>query len=90
MDDLKFYRRSEKRCDSLVQPVRAFYEFGIEKFAGGLLMKKGNLVKTSDIFYLIFGCPTANFGSLPREQPHSPDVNHCVFTYSTRNSPGAS
>ena len=31
------------------------------------------------IFYLLFGCLKTNFGSLSRGQPHSPDVNHCVF-----------
>ena len=31
---------------------------------------------------LLFGCPTANFGSLLRGQPHSPDVNHCVLHFS--------
>ena len=27
---------------------------------------------------------------LSRGQPHSPDVNHCVFQITTRRSPGAS
>ena len=31
-----------------------------------------------EVFYMLFGCPTANFGSLPRGQPHELDVNHCV------------
>ena len=39
---------------------------------------------------LLFGCPMANFGPLLRGQPHSPDVNHCVFTYLTKMSSGAS
>ena len=30
------------------------------------------------IFYLLFGHPTTNFGSLSRGEPHSPSVNHCV------------
>ena len=30
-----------------------------------------------------------NFGPILRGQPHSPDVNHCIFTCSTRRSPGA-
>ena len=42
------------------------------------------------VFFLcIFGCPTANFGPLSRKQPHSPDVNHLHFTYSTWRLPGA-
>ena len=32
-------------------------------------------------FFFLFGRPTANFGSLSRGQPHSPDVNHCVFLH---------
>ena len=41
-------------------------------------------------FYLLFGCPTANFESLSRGQLHSPDVNDdCVILVSTRRSPGA-
>ena len=31
-------------------------------------------------FYLLFGCPTANFGSLSRVQHHSPNVNHCLLS----------
>ena len=36
--------------------------------------------------------PTANFGPLSRGQPHSHNVNNCIFffKYSTRRSPGAS
>ena len=34
--------------------------------------------------------PTANFGPLSRGQPHPPNINHCVFTCSTRRSSGAS
>ena len=29
-------------------------------------------------YYVLFGCPTANFGLLPRAQPHSPNLNHSV------------
>ena len=32
-------------------------------------------------FYLLFGCPTANFGPLSRGQPHSPNVNHCSIHF---------
>ena len=32
-----------------------------------------------DFFQLLFGCPTAIFGQLSMDQPHSPDVNHCVL-----------
>ena len=32
-------------------------------------------------FQLLFGCPLANFGSLLRGQPHSPDVNLCVLHF---------
>ena len=31
-----------------------------------------------DIFWLLFDCPSANFGLLSWGQHHSPDVNHCV------------
>ena len=30
-------------------------------------------------FYLLFGCPTANFEPFSRGQPHKTNVNHCVF-----------
>ena len=33
-------------------------------------------VKDFFFFYLLFGSPIANFGPLPRGQPHSPNVNH--------------
>ena len=32
-------------------------------------------------FKLLFECPTANFGSLFRVQPHSPNVNHWVLHF---------
>ena len=31
-------------------------------------------------FKLLFACPTANFRPLSRRQPHSLNVNYCVFT----------
>ena len=53
MDDLKWYSRSEKGLDSLVQTVRIFskdigMEFGIEKCAM-LVMEKGKIVKSVGI-----------------------------------------
>ena len=53
MDDLKFYSRSEKGWDSLVQTVCVFREyigreFGIEKCAM-LVMEKGKIVKSVGI-----------------------------------------
>ena len=50
MADLKFYSRSEKGLDSLVQTVRVFseeieMEFGIEK-CDMLLMGKGKIEKS--------------------------------------------
>ena len=33
---------------------------------------------------LLFGCPTANFGSLPRGQTDPPDVNHSDLQFSKR------
>ena len=33
---------------------------------------------------LLFGCPTANFGSLPRRQPDPPDVNHSDLQFLKR------
>ena len=38
--------------------------------------------------YLLFGCPTTNFGRLSRGQPHSPDLNHYVIQVLTRRLPG--
>ena len=32
-------------------------------------------------FHLVIGHPATNFGSLSIGQPHSPNVNHCVFIY---------
>ena len=43
-----------------------------------------------DTFYLLLGCPKANFGPLPRGQPQSPNVTHCIIQVSIRGSPGAS
>ena len=34
-----------------------------------------------NFFKLLFCCPTANFGSLSRGQPHSPDVSQCVLNF---------
>ena len=53
MDNLKFYSRSEKGLDSLVQTVRVFnedigMEFGIEKCAM-LVIEKENIVKSVGI-----------------------------------------
>ena len=41
------------------------------------------------VFYLLFGCHTANYGPLLREQPHSPYVNHCVIQVSDQRPPRA-
>ena len=35
----------------------------------------------SYLFYLRFGCPTANFGWLLRRQPHSPHFSHSIFIF---------
>ena len=53
MDDLKFYSKSEKALDSLMQTVRIFSEdigmhFGIDKCAM-LVMKKGKIGKSDGI-----------------------------------------
>ena len=48
----------------------------------------GPLEKNS-FFYLLFGCPTANFGLLSREQSLLPNVNHCVLVFLTCRSPVA-
>ena len=32
-----------------------------------------------DIFQILSGCPKQNFGPISRGQPHSPDVNRCIF-----------
>ena len=53
MNDLKFYGRSEKGLDSLVQTIRVFkedigMESGIEKRAM-LVMEKGKIVKSVGI-----------------------------------------
>ena len=44
------------------------------------------IIKYSSFLWLLFGCPTTNFMSLSRGQPHSLDVNHCVSTISTQRS----
>ena len=31
------------------------------------------------IYYVLFGYPLANFGPLPRAQPHSPNLHHSVY-----------
>ena len=33
-------------------------------------------------FYLLFGCPMANFCLLSSRQFHSPNVNHCIWAIS--------
>ena len=32
-------------------------------------------------WFILFDCPTANFGPLLRGQPHPPDVNHCIYQF---------
>ena len=49
-----------------------------------------SLNKSMIFFQLLLGCPTANFGPLSKGQPHSFNVNHCVVTFSTQRSLGAS
>ena len=34
---------------------------------------------TAEFFYLLLGCPTANFALLLRGQSHQLDVNNCMF-----------
>ena len=36
----------------------------------------------SYFYYLLFGCPTANFWLLSSKQSHSPNVNHCIWAIS--------
>ena len=31
------------------------------------------------LFYLLFGCPTTNFGPMSMGQPHQSNVNYCVY-----------
>ena len=33
----------------------------------------------ANFFYVLFGCPLANFGLLPSKQYHSHNVNHCIL-----------
>ena len=35
------------------------------------------------VFYLL----SVNFGTLLREQPHSPDVNHCIIQFQAKSYP---
>ena len=37
---------------------------------------------SSYFFYLLFGCPMANFWLLPSKQLHSSNVNHCIWAIS--------
>ena len=45
------------------------------------ILKNNLQIQGLFFFKLLLGCPTANFGPLSRGQPHSPDVNHCVFHF---------
>ena len=45
-----------------------------------LLTLKGFLLTyQTAIFYLLFACPTSDFGSLSRGQPHLRDANLCAL-----------
>ena len=48
---------------------------------GGIIYNQAyNTSFHQNFFYLLFGCPTANFGLLSRGQDHSPNVNYCVLS----------
>lgn len=55
-----------------------------------VIFARNNCTDWLTFFKFLFGCPTDNFGLLSRGQPHSPDVNHIVFTYLTQRSLGTS
>ena len=33
------------------------------------------------VFFMLFGCPTTNFGSFSKGLPDSPNVNRCVTQF---------
>ena len=43
-------------------------------------------INRDTFFYLLFGCPTANFRPLLRGQPHSTNLNQCIIQVSTQGS----
>ena len=50
------------------------------------VMKQSYVVASisSNFFCLLLGCPTANFRTWSREQPLSPDVDHCELSFDTK------
>ena len=57
------------------------------------LLKKKRITRAKNrkldtFFKVLFGCPTTNFEPLSRGQPHSPNVNYCVYTILTQRSLG--
>ena len=70
-------------------PISSFfflclYAYAFLNFIEQSLLISLKLRSTLDFFWLLFGCPTVNFGPLLREQPDSLDINHFVFTFLTR------
>ena len=57
-----------------------------ERLLQDVFIKSNVWWDTVSFVKLLFSCPTANFGLLSRGQPHSVDVNHCGFTFSTSRS----
>ena len=73
-------------CNSIFTPWKS-ESFG-ERFAGSLERTTQatkdfwNVLKfwILDFFYLLFGCPTANFGALLRGQLYALNFNHCILS----------
>ena len=66
----------KKRCKFT---LRWLLDLGNTSLEQNLRLKTlGYLLFIPAIFYLLFGCPMANFSLLLRKQYHSPDVNHCI------------
>ena len=57
-----------------------------ERLLQDVFIKSNVWWDTVSFVKLLFSCPTANFGLLSRGQPHSVNVNHCGFTFSTSRS----
>ena len=52
-----------------------------ESVRGKMFAIKSLLIAFRQVIFMLFGCPTTKFGSLPKGHPHSLNVNYCAFVY---------
>ena len=71
-------RRRKRRNQERDKTSKEFYTL-VE-----IIQMKSVFLIFLSFFKLLRGCPTTTFRSLPREQPHSPDINHCVLWFGFR------